>query len=646
MQQILNLLELGMDGGQPKPITVFISYSWDDENHKQWVHDFALRLRRGGLQVILDQWNLQPGDQLPLFMEWAVRESDFVLCVCSPPYKQKSDSRSGGVGAEGYIMTAEFFRNPSQGKFIPILRAGNWEQSAPTWLSGLVYVDFRGISSETKYKDLLAMLKSRNEPTPLAGQTRAEFTQREDSDFVNRKIELAALNSEKLETAYSQCVLISAPAGYGKSRLLTRLLETMQKNEFASWNWRYVDMSRRDGSKNAIAYFWEQVCQQPFASEYDEKKAEETVCNYVLEKLSVSPEDESSCGVLLLIDAVDTLPAEDEKWLFGVFNEIVTGSYINYEKGIPSFPVRLILAGRKVEVFWRRYQDWEKTAGCKYHLRSANCLPLSPFAQAHVEELIKRKLHKKQKDAQIDQTQLAEIAEKLLYFSGGHPGVINGILDELIRRKFRQLDDYLEKHFEQLINLHIHEVVEQIFEKYDSSRKKDIKTVLVFRMVSLDILEALRARGLIAWQEDNAHLLGFLRDNQFLHFDNKLSFYHDDILRRIIYLDFAFGSKPSQQAHVQAAHTCAVAYYETFIGEAGPQNSHCFIEWLFHTLQLSNWSPKDILTKWKMLLSKIHPAPILPEDMKKAILDGLQKDAEITHIYSQRFHTTDFSLLF
>jgi len=635
-----------MDEVQPKPIRVFISYAWDDESHKQWVNDLALRLRRGGLQVILDQWNLKPGSQLALFMEWAVRESDFVLCVCSPRYKQKSDSRSGGVGAEGYIMTAEFFRNPSQGKFIPVLRTGSWEQSAPTWLSGLVYVDFHGNPSEATYKDLLAMLKSSNASAPLAGQeARAEPAQREDSDFVNRKIELAALDGEKLETAYSQCVLIGAPAGYGKSRLLTRLLETMQKTEFTHWNWRYVDMSRRDGSKNAIAYFWEQVCQQPFTSEYDEEKAEETVCNYILENLSVSPEDGSSCGVLLLIDAVDTLPTEDEKWLFGIFNEIVTGSYISYEKGIPSFPVRLILAGRKVEAFWRRYQDWEKASGCKYHLRSANPLSLSPFTQAHVEELIERKLPKKQKDVQIDQTQLSDIAEKLLYFSGGHPGVINGILDELIRRRFRQLDDYLEKHFEQLINLHIHGVVNQIFEKYDSPREKDIKTVLVFRMVSLDILEALRARSLIAWQEDNAHLLGFLRDNQFLHFDNKLSFYHDDILRRIIYLDFAFSNKPPQQAHVQAAHACAVAYYERLIDETGPQDSHCFIEWLFHALQLSNWSPDDILTNWKKLISKIHPAPILPEDMKKAILDGLQKDAEITHIYSQRFPKKDFSLL-
>jgi hypothetical protein len=633
--------------GEGQPSKVFISYSWDDDSHKQWVYDFALRLRRAGLQVILDQWDLDVGDQLQYFMEWAVSESDFVVCVCTPKYKQKSDTRTGGVGFEGYIMTTEFFRNPHQRKFIPILRTGTWEQSAPVWLSGVVYDDFRGNPCpDRKYKVLSAKFKNDRISMPLE-EPLVENIQREDFDFVNRKIELAALDVEKLENAYSQCVLIGAPAGYGKSRLLNRLLETMQRksNGFANWNWRYIDMSKCGASKSAIGYFWEQVCQRPLTSEYDTERAKEAICHHILENLSVSPEDGSFCGVLLLIDAVDNLPPEDEKWLFAVFNETVTGSYMSYERGEVSFPVRLILAGRKVEAFWRRYQSWEAAAGCIYHLRSANFLSLSPFVQVHVEELVERKVHKKQRDFRIAESQIAHIAEKLLYFSGGHPGVINGILDELIGRKFRQVDDYLDSNIERVINLHIHGVVKQIFEKYDSSQEQDVKTVLVFRMVTLDILEALRSCKLIAWNEDNAHLLGFLRDNQFLHFDDKVSFYHDDILRRIIYLDFAFGGN-ERRAHVQAIHHCAVEYYEMLIGQASQQKSLYFSEWLFHALQLTDWSPKEVLSKWKNLLSKIHPAPILPEDMKKAIADGLQNDAEIRHVYRKFFKKEDYSMLF
>ena len=86
--------------------SAFISYSWDSDEHKKWVRELAIQLRAQGIDVILDQWHTAPGDQLPAFMERAIRENDFVLIVCTPKYKDKSDSRSGGVGYEGDIMTA------------------------------------------------------------------------------------------------------------------------------------------------------------------------------------------------------------------------------------------------------------------------------------------------------------------------------------------------------------------------------------------------------------------------------------------------------------------------------------------------------------------------------------------------------------
>ena len=85
----------------------FISYSWDDDNHKLWVADLATRLREDGVETILDQWHAVPGDQLPQFMETEIRDNDYVLIICTPRYCIKSDERDGGVGYEGDIMTAE-----------------------------------------------------------------------------------------------------------------------------------------------------------------------------------------------------------------------------------------------------------------------------------------------------------------------------------------------------------------------------------------------------------------------------------------------------------------------------------------------------------------------------------------------------------
>jgi TIR domain/Effector-associated domain 8 len=148
----------------------FVSYAWGDDAHSLWVKEFATRLRRDGVDVTLDRWHAAPGDQIPAFMERAVRDNDFVIVVCTPRYKARSDVRTGGVGYEGDIMTAEVFTGANQQKFIPILRSGKWSDAAPSWLLGRVYIDLSGDPySEPKYEDLLRSLHGAREAAPPLG---------------------------------------------------------------------------------------------------------------------------------------------------------------------------------------------------------------------------------------------------------------------------------------------------------------------------------------------------------------------------------------------------------------------------------------------------------------------------------------------
>ena len=153
----------------PQAPTAFVSYSWDSDQHRDWVRELATRLRGDGIDVKLDQWNAVLGDNLPQFMETAVRENDYVLIVCTPRYKAKADKRTGGAGYEGDIMTAEIYATGNQRKFIPILREGEWETTAPSWLLGKIYVDLRGASySEANYQQLVETLHHMTpEPPPL-----------------------------------------------------------------------------------------------------------------------------------------------------------------------------------------------------------------------------------------------------------------------------------------------------------------------------------------------------------------------------------------------------------------------------------------------------------------------------------------------
>lgn len=147
--------------------TAFTSYSWDDDAHRVWVAQLATRLRSDGIDVKLDQWHAVPGDQLPAFMEREIRANDYVLIVCTPKYKLKSDGRLGGVGYEGDIMTAEVFTNPNHRKFIPILARGVWIDAAPNWLAGKYYVDLSSPSRfEAQYQDLLATVLGRRPAAP------------------------------------------------------------------------------------------------------------------------------------------------------------------------------------------------------------------------------------------------------------------------------------------------------------------------------------------------------------------------------------------------------------------------------------------------------------------------------------------------
>ena len=83
----------------------FVSYSHDSQEHKKWVLDFATRLRNSGVDAILDQWELQPGDDLPHFMEKYLRTSDRVLMICTDQYVEKANTGAGGVGYEKMIVT-------------------------------------------------------------------------------------------------------------------------------------------------------------------------------------------------------------------------------------------------------------------------------------------------------------------------------------------------------------------------------------------------------------------------------------------------------------------------------------------------------------------------------------------------------------
>jgi hypothetical protein len=120
---------------------IFISYSHDSIEHKKWILDLAIRMRNNGIDAIIDQWELKPGDDLPHFMETNIANADKIIMICSEKYVEKANSGIGGVGYEKMIITSNLIENIDEKKIIPIVRQAS-TKFLPTFLKTKLYIDF------------------------------------------------------------------------------------------------------------------------------------------------------------------------------------------------------------------------------------------------------------------------------------------------------------------------------------------------------------------------------------------------------------------------------------------------------------------------------------------------------------------------
>ena len=149
------------------PPKVFISYSHDDENHKNWVKELATKLRVDGINAIFDQ--LTPfGTDLPLFMEQGLSDTHKVLCICSSTYNEKANAGKSGVNYEKRIIFQELLQGIPSAWVIPIIRNNKTDVKLPKFLSGFKYISFDDDKQFNKnYYDLLEELHNKKNIPPI-----------------------------------------------------------------------------------------------------------------------------------------------------------------------------------------------------------------------------------------------------------------------------------------------------------------------------------------------------------------------------------------------------------------------------------------------------------------------------------------------
>ena len=133
---------------------LFISYSWSNSSHEQWVVELATSLRESGIDVILDKWDLKEGHDAYAFMEKMVSDPEIekVAIISDKIYSEKADGRHGGVGTETQIISKEVYDNQEQGKFVVIVseKDGAGRPCLPTYYKSRIFID---LSEPDTYAD-------------------------------------------------------------------------------------------------------------------------------------------------------------------------------------------------------------------------------------------------------------------------------------------------------------------------------------------------------------------------------------------------------------------------------------------------------------------------------------------------------------
>jgi len=145
---------------------VFISYSWAVADK---VYELAERLvNPGGVDVVLDKWDLVEGNDKYAFMEQTVNNPEItrVLIICDKTYAQKANSRTGGVGDKTIIISPEVYGKVKQEKFIPIVFETDEDGKpfVPAYIKSTMYIDLSNEENyESQYEKLLRNLHGKPE---------------------------------------------------------------------------------------------------------------------------------------------------------------------------------------------------------------------------------------------------------------------------------------------------------------------------------------------------------------------------------------------------------------------------------------------------------------------------------------------------
>jgi len=121
---------------------IFISYIKEDEEYREQIQKLIRTLKMQGLTVITTD-DIKFGTRFSMYKE-QIEECNFVLCICTPKYKEKADTNRHGSDV---VISSDIYK-VNESKFIPVLLKEDEENSFPIWAKNKKYIDYRNGSDK------------------------------------------------------------------------------------------------------------------------------------------------------------------------------------------------------------------------------------------------------------------------------------------------------------------------------------------------------------------------------------------------------------------------------------------------------------------------------------------------------------------